>query len=71
MKEPAMNDLVNVAVEAHGGYRAIDGIMFPTTRRVYPYEGDYQRVKEPLLVDIKMREITLAYSSDARETQPL
>ena len=31
----------------------------PTKRRVYAYEGDYQLVKEPLLVGIDMGEITL------------
>jgi hypothetical protein len=32
---------------------------------VYAYKGDYQPVKEPLLVDIDMAEIALAYSSAA------
>src|SRR5215469_10124340 len=76
-------DILNLAVEAHGGlkrwsvlgaapgpsyasdYRDVDGIIFPTKRRVYAYEGDYQLVKEPLLVKIDMAEITLAYSSFA------
>jgi len=40
-------------------YRDVDGISIPTKRRVYAYEGDYQRVKEPLLVAIDMGEITL------------
>jgi hypothetical protein len=40
-------------------YRDVDGIMIPTKRRVYAYEGDYQLVKEPLLVAIDMGEITL------------
>ena len=40
-------------------YRDVDGIMIPTTRRVYAYEGDYQLVKEPLLVAIDMSEISL------------
>jgi hypothetical protein len=35
------------------------GIIVPTTRRVYAYEGDYQLVKEPLLVAIDMGEVTL------------
>lgn len=43
-------------------YRDVDGIIFPTKRRVYAYEGDYQLVKEPLLVQIDMGEVTLAYS---------
>jgi hypothetical protein len=41
-------------------YRDVDGIVFPTKRRVYAYEGDYQIVKEPLLVAIDMGEITLS-----------
>jgi hypothetical protein len=40
-------------------YRNIDGIIVPTKRRVYAYQGDYQLVKEPLLVAIDMGEITL------------
>ena len=40
-------------------YRDVDGILVPTKRRVYAYEGDYQLVKEPLLVAIDMGEITL------------
>ena len=39
-------------------YRNVDGIIVPTKRRVYAYEGDYQLVKEPLLVAIDMGEIT-------------
>ena len=40
-------------------YRNVDGIVFPTKRRVFAYEGDYQPVKEPLLVAIDMGQITL------------
>jgi hypothetical protein len=40
-------------------YRSVDGIVVPTRRRVYAYEGDCQIVKEPLLVAIDMGEITL------------
>ena len=40
-------------------YRDVEGIIVPTKRRVYAYEGDYQLVKEPLLVAIDMDEITL------------
>jgi hypothetical protein len=46
-------------------YRDVDGIIIPTKRRVYAYEGDYQLVKEPLLVKIDMDEIALAYRSVA------
>ena len=45
-------------------YRNVDGIIVPTKRRVYAYEGNYQLVKEPLLVAIDMDEITLV--NDAR-----
>ena len=41
-------------------YRDIDGLMFPTTRRVYAYEGDYQLVPEPLLVSVDISQITLS-----------
>ncbi len=40
-------------------YRDVNGIIFPTRRRVYAYEGDYQPVKEPLLVAIDMGEVSL------------
>jgi hypothetical protein len=40
-------------------FRNVDGIVFPTKRRVFAYEGDYQPVKEPLLVAIDMAEITI------------
>ncbi len=42
------------------GYRDVGGIIFPTQRRIYAYEGDYQLVPEPLLVKIDMGEISLA-----------
>ena len=40
-------------------YRDVAGIIFPTKRRIYAYEGDYQLVPTPLLVKIDMAEITL------------
>lgn len=40
-------------------YRNVDGIVFPATRRVVSYEGDYQPVREPVLVAIDMKEISL------------
>ena len=40
-------------------YRNVDGIVFPATRRVVAYEGDYQPVIEPVLVAIDMKEISL------------
>lgn len=39
-------------------YRTVNGIVFPTKRRIYAYEGDYKLVPEPLLVSIDMAEIT-------------
>jgi hypothetical protein len=38
-------------------YRDVDGIIVPAKRRIYAYEGDYQIVKEPLLVSIDMEGI--------------
>jgi len=49
-------------------YRNVDGIIVPTKRRVYAYEGDYQLVKEPLLVKIDMGEITLLPASSSIQT---
>lgn len=40
-------------------YRDVDGIIVPTKRRIYAYEGDFQPVLEPLLVKIDMGEITI------------
>ena len=41
-------------------YRQIDGIVFPATRRVVAYEGDYQPVMDPVLVAIDLKEIALS-----------
>jgi hypothetical protein len=40
-------------------YRTVGGIVIPTKRRIYAYEGNYAPVMEPLLVAIDMREITV------------
>jgi hypothetical protein len=40
-------------------YRDVDGIIVPAKRRIYAWEGDYQPVKEPLLVAIDMHDINL------------
>jgi len=40
-------------------YSNIDGIIVPTTRRVYAYEGNYQPVWDPVMVEISMREVDL------------
>ncbi|WP_353366189.1 hypothetical protein [Mycobacterium sp.] len=37
----------------------VDGIIIPTTRRIYAWEGDYQLVPEPRLIAIDMNEITI------------
>ena len=41
------------------GYREVEGIIIPTKRRIYGWEGDYQLVPEPLLIAIDMSEITI------------
>jgi hypothetical protein len=40
-------------------YRNVDGIIIPTTRRGYVWQGDYQLISEPLLVAIDMGAITI------------
>jgi hypothetical protein len=40
-------------------YRDVDGIIVPTTRRGYAWQGDYQLIPEPLLVAIDLGEITI------------
>jgi hypothetical protein len=40
-------------------YSDLDGIVIPTTRRGYAWQGDYELVPEPLLVAINMGEITI------------
>lgn len=43
------------------GYRNVDGIIIPTTRRIYAYEGpDHMVIKDPLLVGIDMQRITFS-----------
>jgi hypothetical protein len=41
-------------------YVDVDGIMFPTKRLVYAYQGNYQIVSDPVLVAIDMGEIVLS-----------
>ncbi len=41
------------------GYRDVDGVIIPATRRGYAWQGDYQLVPEPLLVAIDMGEIAV------------
>ena len=40
-------------------YRNVGGIVIPTKRRIYAYEGNYVPVMEPLLVAIDLGEITV------------
>jgi hypothetical protein len=40
-------------------YLDVEGIIFPTTRRIYAYTGDYQRVPEPVLVAVDITEVKL------------
>jgi hypothetical protein len=49
----------------------VEGIIEPTKRRIYAWQGDYQVVKEPLLVAIDMREITVAKAPTYRTTELL
>jgi hypothetical protein len=39
-------------------YRDVDGIIIPSRRRGYAWQGDYQLIPDPLLVAIDMGEIT-------------
>lgn len=41
-------------------YRTVNGIVVPTTRRIYAYEGDHVAVPEPLLVAIDMGEVSFS-----------
>jgi hypothetical protein len=38
-------------------YRAVDGVMLPTRRRVFGYDDARQKVPEPMLVSIDLSEI--------------
>jgi hypothetical protein len=40
-------------------YCDVDGIRFPTTRRVVAYQGDFEPVPEPVLVTIRFRDFRL------------
>lgn len=41
-------------------YREVQGIMLPTRRRIYAYDGDLRQVPEPLLVSLDFGAITLS-----------
>jgi hypothetical protein len=46
-------------------YREVDGIIVPTTRRVYAHQVDGSRTNEPLLVQIEMSNLALVYTPAA------
>lgn len=52
-------------------YVNVDGIIVPATWRVYAYEGDYQLVKEPLLVASTFRSQGLISSSRRAVPKPV
>jgi hypothetical protein len=41
-------------------YQEFNGIMVPTTRRVYAYDDNKRKVAEPLLVAIDMQEVSFS-----------
>jgi hypothetical protein len=38
-------------------YKEFDGIMIPTTRKIYSYDAEKRKVPDPLLVDIRISEV--------------
>jgi hypothetical protein len=50
-------------------YRNVDGIMVPTKRRVYSADANRQKIPEPVLVAIDIREIAFSTDQDAEETR--
>ena len=51
-------------------YRNVNGIMVPTTRRVYPSDANKQKVPEPLLVAIDIRDIAFIEAQQANRPAP-
>jgi hypothetical protein len=49
-------------------YRNVDGIMVPTKRRAYAPDGNKQKIPNPVLVAIDIRDITFSADSDADKT---
>jgi hypothetical protein len=43
-----------------GGYVNVQGLMFPTERRIYPRLPDGSSLSEPLVVSIDLSDISLA-----------
>ncbi len=41
-------------------YMEFDGIMVPTTRRIYSYDAQKRKVPEPLLIDLKISDVFFA-----------
>ena len=59
MTSPSTSSAGRTGLHYATDYRDVDGIIIPTTRRGYAWEGDYQLIPEPLLVAIDMGEITI------------
>jgi hypothetical protein len=38
-------------------YKEFDGIMIPTTRKIYSYDAEKRKVPDPLLVDVRIGEV--------------
>jgi hypothetical protein len=49
-------------------YRNVDGIMVPTKRRVYAPDGNRQKIPNPILVAIDIRDIAFSADSDSGKT---
>ncbi len=41
-------------------YNTVDGLVVPTTRTIYGYEGDHQKVDEPVLVAITFEQLAFS-----------
>jgi hypothetical protein len=49
-------------------YRNVDGIMVPTKPRVYAPDGNKQKIRNPVLVDIDIGDVAFSADSDAGRT---
>lgn len=43
-----------------GGYKEVQGLMFPTERRIFPRQPDGNSMPEPLVVSIDLSDIHLS-----------
>jgi len=48
-------------------YREFQGIKVPTARRIFAYDGQRQKIPEPVLVSIDVAEVKFSRRSDMRE----